>query len=362
MFRSLALAALLLLLPSPASSQEVEQSQVGTHEVVKGETLWGLAERYLANPFRWPMIFEANQDKIQDPHWIYPGQVFVIPGLEGQRAEVTEVTVVTEPAPVAPRPPAEGRTTFYRDPSPGGAGGELEATGLTSTTEVLRAVPLGLVYASDWMEAPEVEAEWVGTLADCSQTHAARTHRGRALWLERLVIEPREGVTLRVGDLLQSFVVTREERGWGTAIRPTGILTVTAVEEGGPVALLSAVFDMVRLEQRVRFAPDYDLEPGVFPRSVQSSLSGTILGFADERAMHGMGAEAFLNLGAQDGVAIGDEFRAYVTPTASDPGGEAAVLQVTLVQEDRSTARIMSLTRPRLGRGDQVRLVAKMRE
>jgi hypothetical protein len=362
MFRSLSLAAVLLILPNFASTQEVGQSQVGSHEVVKGETLWALAEWYLANPFRWPMIFEANRDKIRDPHWIYPGQVFVIPGLEGQRAEVTEVSVVTEDAPVAPQPPDEERTVFYSGPSPGGSGGEPGATGLTSTTVVLlAAVPLGLVYASEWMEEPEVEAEWVGTLIDFSQVHAARTPRGRALWLERLVIEPREGVTLRVGDLLQSFVVTRKERGWGTVIRPTGILTVTAVEESGLVALLSAAFDQVKLGQRVRFAPDYDLKPGVFPQSVQSSLSGTILGFADERAMQGMGAEAFLDLGAQDGVAIGDEFGAYVNPAGSYPAREAAVLQVILVQEHTSTARIMSLTRPGLSRGDQVLLVGKMR-
>ena len=144
-------------------------------------------------------------------------------------------------------------------------------------------------------------------------------------------------------------------------IRPTGILTVTAVEESGLVALLSAEFDQVKLGQRVRFAPDYDLEPGVFPQSVQSSLSGTILGFADERAMQGMGAEAFLDLGAQDGVAIGDEFGAYVNPAGSSPAREAAVLQVILVQEHTSTARIMSLTRPGLSRGDQVLLVGKMR-
>ena len=50
-----------------------------THTVVKGNTLWGLAQKYYGQGVLWPRIFDANRSKIKDPHWIYPGQVFVIP-------------------------------------------------------------------------------------------------------------------------------------------------------------------------------------------------------------------------------------------------------------------------------------------
>jgi nucleoid-associated protein YgaU len=52
-----------------------------THTVRKGDTLWDIARKYYgpnAGP-SWPRIFDANRSKIKDPHWIYPGQVFVIP-------------------------------------------------------------------------------------------------------------------------------------------------------------------------------------------------------------------------------------------------------------------------------------------
>jgi LysM repeat protein len=51
-----------------------------THRVVSGDTLWHIAQRYLGSGPRWPEIFALNTAIIKNPHWIYPGQVFRIPG------------------------------------------------------------------------------------------------------------------------------------------------------------------------------------------------------------------------------------------------------------------------------------------
>lgn len=51
------------------------------YTVIPGDYL-GLIASYLSiysNTKRWPEIYEANKDKIKDPDWIYPNQVFVIP-------------------------------------------------------------------------------------------------------------------------------------------------------------------------------------------------------------------------------------------------------------------------------------------
>ena len=62
------------------------------YTVVKGDTLWGIAKKYYGNGNQWQKIYNANKNVIEDTakkyrggkgsdngHWIYPGEVFVIP-------------------------------------------------------------------------------------------------------------------------------------------------------------------------------------------------------------------------------------------------------------------------------------------
>ena len=80
--------------------REVTRKRDKKHTVVGGDpwgdTLWDLADHYYGDPTRWPEIYEANKDKIDDPHWIFPGQVFVIPGVKEEYTETVEEEVEIE--------------------------------------------------------------------------------------------------------------------------------------------------------------------------------------------------------------------------------------------------------------------------
>jgi hypothetical protein len=86
-------------------------AQETTHTVKIDDTLWDIAGYYYQNPFLWPYIWRANLTKIEDPHWIYPEQIFVIPpspeAMTGEYPEVGEYVpeemVMIQPP---PKPPA----------------------------------------------------------------------------------------------------------------------------------------------------------------------------------------------------------------------------------------------------------------
>lgn len=384
-----------------------------THEVVKGETLWALAERYLGNPYRWPLIFEANQGQIQDPDLIQPGQVFVIPSAPGAAVQVRGVEVVTRegaeplPEPVDlpsggqwvqagarvvggcpgpenrtifysgqgdPRrcppilPPTGDRTAFYRREGRGAetggmTGGERESEiGGESPADFHArfAVPYGLVYGADWLDQPGEGTSPLGTLIGIYDAHAGRTPRGPARKGEKVLIARERDSPVKVGDLLQTFRPARKERRLGEVQRPSGILVATEVTDAEIRATVSAEFDRVWIGDLVRFAPDYAPREGVFPVPVESNVTAVVLGFPEERPVQGFGATVFLDVGVEEGIAVGDIFQGYVEEPGPLLGVETATLQVVFVSRTGSTARVIGVDHSGLGSGDLVRLVAKV--
>ncbi|KQQ33784.1 peptidoglycan-binding protein [Duganella sp. Leaf126] len=45
------------------------------HVVVRGDTLWDIADKFLQQPWCWPTVWDLNRAEIANPHWIYPDQV-----------------------------------------------------------------------------------------------------------------------------------------------------------------------------------------------------------------------------------------------------------------------------------------------
>ena len=67
------------VLATAMAQQDSAGGGVRVMTVQKGDTLWDISESNYGQGILYVRVFEANRDRIRDPHWIYPGQVFTLP-------------------------------------------------------------------------------------------------------------------------------------------------------------------------------------------------------------------------------------------------------------------------------------------
>lgn len=69
------ITALSLAFPVWADQVRLQDNAPEQHVVVKGDTLWGISETFLKDPWQWPNVWKLNREEIKNPHLIYPGDV-----------------------------------------------------------------------------------------------------------------------------------------------------------------------------------------------------------------------------------------------------------------------------------------------
>lgn len=359
-------AALALIILAQFSSPRAAEAQVldlpegGQHVVVVGNTLWDLAAAFYGDPFLWPRIYEANTDRIDDPHWIYPGQIFRIPDDEGN---ITEVMIVSEEP--GEQVPAEGfpeermdpmvsyrepeRTKFWRDTT------EVNRAAAEALAQWL-AVPRSIFYSAPFLDYTNGE-DALGRVLGFEGAEEVRTERESAFLYDRVVLDLPTGM-LAPGTRLQVYHLepAREEMEGLVAI-PTGVVTVLHRMEDGVVASVEAQYDRMLMGNLVRPLPPYPGVPGAVPQPVQGGPVAETLGYAAVHELHQPGNYMFLDLGRRDGVAVGDEFVVEMGMPEARIEGRA---QIVGVQDEVSTARIVMIRNPVFLEGVELRLDRKM--
>jgi LysM repeat protein len=128
--RKLIIIACLLIVPAVA----IAGSNPHIYTVKKGDTLWGISQRFITDPFYWPNLW-ANNPYIRNPHLIYPGQklaiydgrIEILPEYQQHEVDIVAPEVTTEEE--LPLPQDEITFKVYADMNSFISTEELESAG-----------------------------------------------------------------------------------------------------------------------------------------------------------------------------------------------------------------------------------------
>jgi hypothetical protein len=340
---------------------------------------------------------------VEDPHWIYPGEVLNLAGFvtvaqggdtimavpqdtsaaaaDTIRAAPGDTIAAVVPMDTVPADtmPADTAQVFVEAPPPAAVAESYETifdrrrTNTQRVQDVLRAyanqpyrpVRAGEFYSAGFLTESE-RLPWGRVLGGTAVPAIHRlSERTSATTFEEIAIRPPKNASYHVGDslLLARIDRTLATGRWGDVVVPVGIARVTSVEEQQVLALVVSQFSRIR-DGELAMPLEPFRDPGqVRPTPVEQGLVGRLVDARDPHSIAGAQQYFFIDKGRADGVTLGDVFEVY-RPAARELGSASeevrAVLMVVHTREHSATAMVSQLMHPGLDPGLPVRLIKKM--
>ncbi|MGH7476344.1 MAG: LysM peptidoglycan-binding domain-containing protein [Longimicrobiales bacterium] len=332
----------------------------GQHVVRRGDTLWDLAGHYLRDPFEWPRIFEVNRDVVEDPHWIFPNERLIIPGLLAADAAPADAVAVGV---LAAGPLV--RTRFH--PSMQARAGFQFAL---EDVSFLPPVTPHEYYAAPWLQEPRTlqpVGEFLRALDPGTATAASASPKP---------VHPRDLIYLRytgayrpsVGEELLIVRQVGDRLGdYGRVTEPRALIEVVSLQQDVFTALVRLQFNRVApgdLALPAGEAPTFTGEPA---QEVEGGPRGLILTFLTEQPLYSVSDIGFVDLGRDAGVGVGDELVVYLPERTAEteeeetlPSEPIARMQVVRVTDRTATTLVTNVAAASLRAGLPVRVYKRI--
>jgi hypothetical protein len=349
--------------PDTAAAPADNTATGRSHTVRKGDTLWDLGRTYLNDPFQWPQIYRLNTAIVENPHWIYPGEVLKLPG-DVQLATNTHVVDQEATAPGGP-------TVFSAALSARGV--YAPRFGPSALEYQHSAVRPGEIYAAPWVDrigGPEQQGR---LLAPTDPPGIAEFSTTRRLGPEtRAYITLPKGIVAAPGDRFVTVAMGPTLTDTSQVVIPTGIVQVEKTDNGGVATTVRIVqqFGEVLLDQGVVPLDRFALDMAARPQNLSLGLESHVIYVPDGAVLPTVQHYVVLDATSKDGVKAGDQFTLYRPSRKLDvpgqsepvvlPEEEIALAQVVKVTERGTTALIVSQRQPRIRVGVMARLTGRM--
>jgi LysM repeat protein len=329
-------AAMLLGMVCICSGAVVAAEQEPTVYVIqKGDTLWGLSEKFLKDPHYWPDLWSRNP-AVANPHFVYPGQkVKIYPDrIEVVPAAGEKTATAAAQAPTASEQPVEEVAKERSFVVSGSEGFLLE--------EALQ--PSGFIIST--YQNREIVGEDDIVYADIGKANGAKPG-------DRYAIFKKMGA---ISHPVSNFIL-------GQKVIPLGGLQLSQVEEKVSKAIITKSYQEIGAGSFL--LPYRERRREVPLRSSNRELQGYIVETQTGNNILGAGDIAFLDLGRHQGAEIGNML--YVVrdveldqkfsdvPVGKLPEELIGALVVVDVGENTSTALIIKSI-DTIYRGDRVEL------
>ena len=391
------LAAILLPIGLQAQTARPE-----SHTVRPGDTLWDLSRQYLGDPFLWPEIYRLNTNVVEDPHWIYPGEVLLLaagadisavpgadtpPPVEADNGQPADQAVAAEPdaAALDDQPAAADLADpqigdIVATDEPETSRDDVDLTPLVGRSKRFASTGPSLETALEQAYRPIRRSEFFssGFLSEGEVLPLGQV-LGRTTPLQidavspstpamphtQVAVTPPAGAQYQVGDTLLTVRRDRAIDGYGRVYIPTGLLRVVDNSRAEVLTEVLSIYGPIRSGQQVLPAERF-VDPGnVRAVPISDGVTGQVVAQRDQQPLTSPQDVIFLNRGRTDGVALGDIFELRQRPRSRPEAATLidepmATVQVVHVSERTSTARVVRVTQPDVPAGTVARQIAKL--
>lgn len=330
----LSLLTLLLAIFSALPVYAQEQDQ--TYIIKKGDTLWGISERFIDDPYYWPNLWANNPD-ITNPHLIYPGQkvriyngrLILMPTYDSPETSQTVTPATPTETKNSSTTAAKAKTIFQ-------TGGSSE----------------GFILAD---EKP------LGTIIDSVDNRTLLTEN------DTVFLAMADPSVVSVGDTYGLYKkgdkITHPATGenFGRMMHDLGYLQVTSIGNGNVTARIGKVFREVE-----RGAELYNYVPPNMEISLKKTtneMGGYILTTQSEKLTQGQHDVVFVDFGLEAGLNVGNMLYITRPRTITEKGlqqpdsplpDELLGAAIVIESHTRTAAALIIKSLKTIYRGDQV--------